>query len=210
MNSVESIRKIKETTLVLSKKYRCEKISVSMVVEEAGIARSTFYKQFPNMPEVWHSFTHDIMDTISRQMDYLYVVPARIITEPKQSNIVNLAKQNPEVLADYFSRFFLQNQHILKCLIKENMDPLFLKKWKNLTCSIFQETLRLRGCDRQESFEISDILSTGLVHKCKDAVLSENGTALYGIYMATYKILFLIAEQKQQLQESAQFLKNAN
>ncbi len=193
MNAVGSVRKIKEATLALSKKTRCEKISVSMVIAKAQIARSTFYKQFPGMAEVWHSFSHDFIHSLAQQRDELYVAPARIITEPKQSHVAMLASQNPSALADYFSGFFLRHQHLLKCLVKENLDPLFLKKWKEFTCSIFVEILQHRNCSRQESFEIAEILSAGLVGRGKDAIFSKDASPLYGHYMTAYKILFSLS-----------------
>ena len=139
MTTTSTVLQIKEATLALSRTVPCTNITVSMVIQKVNIARSTFYKYFQNMTKVWHAITHDLMCSISTQLDQLYISSMHHFNDIQRQKILTFAELSPLTMANYFSTFFMQNSHVIRCLLIENMDPLFLVHWRNMTNEIFSE-----------------------------------------------------------------------
>ena len=137
MTTTSTVLHIKEATLALSRTVPCANITVSMVIQKVNIARSTFYKYFQNMTKVWHAITHDLMCSISTQMDQLYISSMHHFNDIQRQKILTFSELSPLTMANYFSKFFMQNSHVIRCLLIENMDPLFLVHWRNMTNEIF-------------------------------------------------------------------------
>ena len=137
MTTTSTVLQIKEATLALSRIVPCANITVSMVIQKVNIARSTFYKYFQNMTKVWHAITHDLMCSISTQMDQLYISSMHHFNDIQRQKILTFAELSPLTMASYFSEFFMRNSHVIHCLLIENMDPLFLVHWRNMTNEIF-------------------------------------------------------------------------
>ena len=184
MTTISTVLQIKEATLALSRTVPCTNITVSMVIQKVNIARSTFYKYFQNMTKVWHAITHDLMCSISTQLDQLYI-----------------AELSPLTMANYFSTFFMQNSHVIRCLLIENMDPLFLVHWRNMTNEIFSEILLQNGYAAENVRCIADLLSYGLVDKCFLAIQRGDKQMLFDYYLASNKILHALCDQKKLLEQ---------
>ncbi|MFQ9440431.1 MAG: TetR/AcrR family transcriptional regulator [Acutalibacteraceae bacterium] len=107
MTTTSTVLQIKEATLALSRTVPCTNITVSMVIQKVNIARSTFYKYFQNMTKVWHAITHDLMCSISTQLDQLYISSMHHFNDIQRQKILTL--QNSLLYhGNYFSTFFMQ------------------------------------------------------------------------------------------------------
>ena len=101
MTTTSTVLHIKEATLALSRTVPCANITVSMVIQKVNIARSTFYKYFQNMTKVWHAITHDLMCSISTQLDQLYISSMHHFNDIHRQKILTFAELSP--LSDLLS-----------------------------------------------------------------------------------------------------------
>lgn len=193
MTTSSTVLQIKKAALALSKMVPCNSITVSMVIDKIHIARSTFYKYFQNMASVWHALTHDLMHSIGKQLDQLYISPVRQATEIDRQKILTFAAYSPFTMASYFSEFFMQNSHTIQCLIK--MDPYFLVHWRKITNMIFLGILQQNGYSLKTGRCIADLISYGLVDKCLLAVQRNDKQLLFDYYLASNNILHALCSQ---------------
>ena len=201
MTTTSTVLHIKEATLALSRTVPCANITVSMVIQKVNIARSTFYKYFQNMTKVWHAITHDLMCSISTQMDQLYISSMHHFNDIQRQKILTFSELSPLTMANYFSKFCMQNSHVIRCLLIENMDPLFLVHWRNMTNEIFSEILLQNGYAAENVRCIADLLSYGLVDKCFLAIQRGDKQMLFDYYLASNKILHALCDQKKLLEQ---------
>ena len=187
MTTTSTVLQIKEATLALSRTVPCTNITVSMVIQKVNIARSTFYKYFQNMTKVWHAITHDLMCSISTQLDQLYISSMHHFNDIQRQKILTFAELSPLTMANYFSTFF--------------MDPLFLVHWRNMTNEIFSEILLQNGYAAENVRCIADLLSYGLVDKCFLAIQRGDKQMLFDYYLASNKILHALCDQKKLLEQ---------
>ena len=160
-----------------------------------------FYKYFQNMAKVWHAITHDLMCSISTQMDQLYISSMHHFNDIQRQKILTFSELSPLTMANYFSKFFMQNSHVIRCLLIENMDPLFLVHWRNMTNEIFSEILLQNGYAAENVRCIADLLSYGLVDKCLLAIQRGDKQMLFDYYLASNKILYALCDQKKLLEQ---------
>ena len=95
----------------------------------------------------------------------------------------------------------MQNSHVIRCLLIENMDPLFLVHWRNMTNEIFSEILLQNGYAAENVRCIADLLSYGLVDKCLLAIQRGDKQMLFDYYLASNKILYALCDQKKLLEQ---------
>lgn len=199
MPAFPSVLKIKEAALELIQTVPPDKISVEMIRRKANVSRNTFYKHFQNISALWHTLSHDLIHSLEMQFNSLVLASTNKPIRTKRENIIRLTELSATASADYFSEFLIKNTALIRHLAIHGADPLFIEKWRNLSTSIFVETLHKSGYAMERSRRIAEPLSRGLIDGCMQGIQSNNKQAIISSYLAIGDIVYLLCEQQSQM-----------
>lgn len=116
-NAIRSKKMIKEAFFSLLKKKDINKITVTDIVTEADLNRSTFYAHYPDIRGILEELENEI---IEKMMEIL-----------KKFEFTSFFK-NPTPLLLEVSRFLESNHEIYKTLLAANGSEIFIGKLKNV------------------------------------------------------------------------------
>lgn len=114
-NAIRSKKMIKDAFFSLLKKKDINKITVTDIVNEADLNRSTFYAHYPDIRGIIEEFENEI---IEKMMEIL-----------KKFEFTSFF-ENPTPLLLEVSRFLENNQEIYKTLLRANGSEVFIGKLK--------------------------------------------------------------------------------
>ncbi|MDD7213008.1 MAG: TetR/AcrR family transcriptional regulator [Candidatus Enterosoma sp.] len=148
-NAVESKRKIKQAIYDLIKeKQSIKSITITEIVEKAGINRGTFYNHYKSIPEVLNDIEKDLITSFSKRFDKTYEILSfeektkvffrslTLFIKENETELSFLLKAIPQLLfTDMQTTVLGSYQSILLQALKEQL-PTEENREANLTYNI--------------------------------------------------------------------------
>lgn len=136
-NAVESKRKIKQAIYDLIKeKQTIKSITITEIVEKAGINRGTFYNHYKSIPEVLNDIEKDLITSFSKRFDKTYEILSfeektkvffrslTLFIKENETELSFLLKAIPQLLfTDMQTTVLGPYQSILLQALKEQLPP---------------------------------------------------------------------------------------
>lgn len=155
---IRTRKSIKETYLLLSLKMPLNKITVSAIIDELQISRSTFYAYFQDIIELREKVEQDYIDNklnLLEDMDF-----AKLSEDPY-----------PVLIKGF--QMFSDNAIYIRGLTNNGKDDSFFQKYKVVMNEKISQYIQLSQNDIQDSIVISCIASI-YVDFCREIIYDDN------------------------------------
>ena len=201
MRNCISILRIKQALLELCRIMDPSKITVQDVLQRSGVSRATFYKHFPNIHHLWHTISHDLVDSMAMQLDTLKLSETSGKTRISKDSILRISDLSFVDFANKASAFLFLNREYILFLISEHGDPFFIKKMNWLVTSVLKEKLSRGGYSDEQCGRLCAILSVGMIKGTLDGIRMENKTRIFDSIMTTLEIVYALCEKNISLEQ---------
>lgn len=186
MEQLTTTHKVKQALIILSKSMPADKISVKHLIEFAGISRATFYKYFVNLTRVWHEITHDLL----HEMAALKIDP----TASFFSDYSHL---------DQLAAYIYHRKEIIKMLVSQDGDPLFLVKWEQQMKENILERMQKDGSysyTKQE--QMAKFLACGAANTILEAIHEDNRMKILAALISIEDVLVSFSLNKSDIDKN--------
>lgn len=128
-----TIKKIKDSLMVLFQQMDYQKISVTMLCDQAGLHRSTFYLYYSSIDEVLREIEHEILNEIQQYADQMN--DFRDAKTPKEMK--NIYQDNEQRMIEFYKWQYSVRDY-LNPLLGAYGDPYFIQRYEKI---IYDNTL---------------------------------------------------------------------
>ncbi len=204
MRSSTSVLKIKQALLDLCKSMDPGRIVVQDVLDLSGVSRATFYKHFTSIHHLWHTISHDLVDSMALQLNTLRLSSRAGLTRISRETISKGAARSFVETANQQADFWLRNREYILYLVIEEGDPACIRKIHWLAVSILQERLMHFGYPEDKARDLSQVLSTGMLRGMLEGTRLDHRKYIYDSVMTTMEIVHALCQNRLRLEQLKQ------